>query len=95
MSFFKRSGTYNLNCFGKVGYKNDVKIANKCGNTLFMQASDCVINYLNKFFVALPTICDTFFCTLIPSKNAVFICLGEISFLSYKVGKLIFSPGCV
>ena len=28
-----------------------------------MQASDCVINYLNKnkFFVALSTICDTFF----------------------------------
>ena len=28
----------------------------------FMQASDCVINYLNKnkFFVALSTICDTF-----------------------------------
>ena len=29
---------------------------------IFMQASDCVINYLNKnkFFVALSTICDTF-----------------------------------
>ena len=25
MSFFKRSGTYNLYSFGRVGYKNDVK----------------------------------------------------------------------
>ena len=57
---------------------------------LFMQASDCVINYFskNKFFVAISTICDTF-CTL-TSKNAIFICLDELSFLSYKVGKLIF-----
>ena len=30
--------------------------------TFFMQAPDCVMNYLNKnkFFVALSTICDTF-----------------------------------
>ena len=25
-----------------------------------MQTSDCVINYLNKFFVALSAVCDTF-----------------------------------
>ena len=53
---------YNLYSFGRNGYKNDVK---KNVNTciyLYMQASDCVINYLNKnnFFVALSTICDTF-----------------------------------
>ena len=56
----------------------------------FTQGSDCVINYLNtnKVFVALSTICDTF-CTL-TSKNAIFISLGEISFLVYKVGKLSF-----
>ena len=27
MSFFKRSGTYNLYSFGRIGYKNDVKTA--------------------------------------------------------------------
>ena len=63
LSFFKRSGTYDLYCFESVGYKNDVKTANKYGSTcFFMPASDCVINYLNqnKFFVALSAICDTF-----------------------------------
>ena len=56
----------------------------------FMQASDFVTNYLNKnkFFVALSTFCDTFFTLL--CKNAIFVCLGEISFLDYKVGKLVF-----
>ena len=56
----------------------------------FMQSSDCVINYLNrnKFFVALPAICDTF--GTLTSKNAIFICLGEIRFLGYKVDKVIF-----
>ena len=48
MSFFKRSGTYNLYCFGRVGYKNDVKTAKNMGTRVFVQASDCVINYLNK-----------------------------------------------
>ena len=43
MSFFKRSGTYNLNCFGRVGYKNDVKTAKNMGTHVFMQASDCVL----------------------------------------------------
>ena len=36
MSFFKRSGTYNLYCFGRVGYKNDVKTTNKYGNTCLL-----------------------------------------------------------
>ena len=53
MSFFKRSGTYNLYCFGRVGHKHDVKTAKKyiyiyMGTHVLMQASDCVINYLNK-----------------------------------------------
>ena len=77
---------------GGLGIKNDVKNSTKIWEHMFfMQTSDCVINYLNKnkIFVALSTICGTFFFTL-PSKNAVFICLGEISFLGYKVGKLIF-----
>ena len=31
MSFFKRSGTYNLDCLGKVEYTNDVKrLTEKC-----------------------------------------------------------------
>ena len=62
MSFLNRSGTYNLDCFGRVGYKNDVKTAKtkKYGNTYFMQASECAINYPNKIFFSLFTICDTF-----------------------------------
>ena len=58
-----------------------------------MQASDCVINYLNKNKFLLPYLQSVIlFCT-ITSKNAIFICLGEISFLGYKVGKLIFFSG--
>ena len=59
----------------------------------FMQTSDCVINYLNKnkIFIALSAICSTFL--KLTSKNAVFICLGEISFLGCKMGKLIFFSG--
>ena len=62
MSFFKRSGTYNLYFFGSVGYKNDVKAAKNMGTHVFIQASDCIIINLNKnkFCVALSTICDTF-----------------------------------
>ena len=74
MSFFKRSGSYNLYSFGRVGYKNDVNRKNIWEHMFFfffflfvfffffMQASDCVIIYLNKnnFCVALSTICDTF-----------------------------------
>ena len=66
ISVFERSVTlgYNLDFFGRDGYKNDANSANKkkFGNSFFMQASDCVINYLNKnkFFVALSTICDIF-----------------------------------
>ena len=66
MSFFKRSATYKLDCFGRVGYKNEVKTANSktvSEHMLFMQASGCVINYLNKnkFFVALSTIVIQFY----------------------------------
>ena len=64
MSFFKRSDTYNLYCFGRVGYKKTMwKQQNKYGEHMFfMQASDSVINYLNKnkFFVVLSIICDIF-----------------------------------
>ena len=42
--------------------KYDVKTAKIWEHMFFMQASECVINYLNKntFFIALSTICDTF-----------------------------------
>ena len=63
MNFFKRSGTYNLYCFGRVGYKKLCENRKKIWDHMFfMQASDCVINYLNKikFFVALSIICDIF-----------------------------------
>ena len=55
-----------------------------------MHVSDCVIIYLNKnkFCVALSTICDTFL--HINKQTCYFNILGEISFLGYKVGKLIF-----
>ena len=40
-----------------------MKTAKNMGTHVFMQASVCVINYLNvnKVFVALSTICDTVF----------------------------------
>ena len=83
MSCFKRTGTCNLYCFGSFGYKKRCKNPIKYGNTviIFMQASECVINYLskNKFFVVLSTIYVLFFFSL-PRKNAIFICLGEINF---------------
>ena len=93
MRFFKRSGTYNVYSFGRVGYKNDVKTATNMGTHVFMQASDCVIIYLNKnkFCVALSTICDTFL--HINKQKCAFHFLGEISFLGYKVCKLIFFSG--
>ena len=68
MSFFKRSGTYNLDCFGRVGYINDVKTAKKkkkkkkkknMETHVLMQASDWIINYFNKISFCC-TICDTF-----------------------------------
>ena len=91
MSFFKRSGIYNLDCFGRVGYKNDVKTVKKnMGTHVFMQASDCVINYLNKNKFLLRYLQSILFCTF-----TTFICLGEIGFLGYKVGKLIFFSVCV
>ena len=64
MSFFKRSGTYNLYSFGTVEYKNDVKTEKKNMEThVFMQEPDCVIIYLykNKLCVALSSICDSSF----------------------------------
>ena len=90
LSFFKRSGTYNLYRFGRVGYKNNVKTVNKYGSTFLMQASDCVINYLNKNKFLLPYLQSVILFGTFTSKNAIFICLGEISFLCYTVGKLIF-----
>ena len=62
MSFFKRSGTYTVDCFGRIGYKNDVKTAKNIGIHVFMKVSNCVINYLNKnkFSVTLSIICDAF-----------------------------------
>ena len=36
VSFFKRSGPYNLYCFGRVGYKNDVKTAQNMGTHVFL-----------------------------------------------------------
>ena len=35
MSFFKRSGVYNLDCFGKVGYKTNVKTAKQIWEHMF------------------------------------------------------------
>ena len=60
------------------------------GTHIFMQASDYVINYLNKNKFLLPYLQSVIlFCTL-TSKNANFICLCERSFLGYKVDKLFF-----
>ena len=50
-----------MDCIGTVGYKNKKQKKKKKKRKIwkrmfFMQASDCVINYLNKnkFFVACP-----------------------------------------
>ena len=102
MSFFKRSGTYNLDCFGRVGYKNDVKTAKKKKKIYIYIYITHVHMYLIVELITsirirflLPIYSLWYFCTL-TSKNDIFICLGEISFLGYKVGKLIFfSPVCV
>ena len=51
MSFFDRSGTYNLDCFGRVGYKNDAMTTKIWKHMFFMQASDCVINNHNKIII--------------------------------------------
>ena len=87
--------------------KKKKKKKKKMGTSaFFMQVSDCVIIHLNmnKFSVALSTLGDTFqsvipFCTLTTEKtktNSTCICLGKISILGYKVGKLIsFSGLCL
>ena len=60
---------------------------------VFMQAYDCVINYLSKNKFLLPYLQSVIpFCTL-TSKNDIFLWASEISFLGYKVGKLIFLSG--
>ena len=84
MSFFKRSGTYNLDCFGRVGGIKRCENRQKIWEHMFF-----VCNYLNKNKFLLPYLQPVIlFCTL-TSKNP------EISFLGYKVGKLIFSRVCV
>ena len=55
-----------------------------------MQASNCVINYLKKNKFLLPYLQSMIFFCLLTSKHVIFISLAEISFLGYKVGKLIF-----
>ena len=91
MSFFKRSCTYNLDCFGRVWNKNDVKTASKYGNIC------CLYKHLIVFLIItirisflLPFLQSVIrFCTL-KSENDIFICLGERRFLGYKVGKVFF-----
>ena len=58
-----------------------------------MQASDCVINYLNKNKFLLHYLQSVILFGTLTSKNVIFICLGEISFLGCQVGKLIFFSG--
>ena len=64
-----------------------MKTAKKYVNIL--QASDCVIKYLNKnkFSVALSTVCETF---LHINLKCYFHLFGRNKILVYKVGKLIF-----
>ena len=72
---------------GGLGIKQCENSETNMGTHVFMQASDFIINYLNKNKFLLP------YLHLNISKNVLFICFGETSFLSYKVGKLIlFSP---
>ena len=54
MSFFKRSGVYNLDCFGRVEYKTMSKSKTNMGTQVFIQASGVVNNYFNKNKFLLP-----------------------------------------
>ena len=81
MSFFKRSGTYSLYHFGRVRYKNDVKTANKYGNTcFFLQASDCVIDYLSKNKFLLHCLQSVILFGTLTIENAIFIPLWRTKF---------------
>ena len=93
ISFFKRSGTYKLDCFGRAGYKNDVKTAKKkkiwehmflCKHLIVYLITSIRISFLLSYLQSV-----IMFCTL-TSKNAIFICFGKTGFLGYNVGKLIF-----
>ena len=57
---------------------------------VFMHTSIFVIIYLDKnnFVFAQSTFCDTFWTIL---SKILFSFLGKLSFLGYKVGKLIFT----
>ena len=66
------------------------------GTHFFMQSTEFIINYLNKNKFLLPYLQSVIQFFTLTSKTANFICLGEKKiFLAYKVGKIIFSPGCV
>ena len=68
----------------------------KMGTRFFMQASDCIINYFNQNNFLLPCLQYMILSCTLTSKHAIFICLGEIFFLSCKVDKpTFFSPGGV
>ena len=95
MSFFKISGTYNLDCYGRIGYKNDVKTAKYMGHMfLCKHLIMLLITSIRIRFLLLFLQCVIRVCTL-TSTNAIFICLGETSLLGYTVGKLIFPLVCV
>ena len=82
---------------GGLGIKKKKKKKKQQKDTCFLkQASNCAISYLIQSKFLLPFLQSVIrFCTL-TSKNSILICLGEISILGYKVGKLSFSsPGCV
>ena len=93
MSFFKRSGSYDLYCFGRVGYKNDVKTANiweqvfLCKHLIMQLITSIRISFVLPYLQSVIRFCK------LTRKNANFICLGEISFLGYKVGKLFLVSG--
>ena len=81
MNFFKRSGTYNVYSFGRVGYKNHVKTAKNIWEHMFlMQASDCVNNYLNRNKFVLSYLQSVISSCTRTSKNVIFICLGGLRF---------------
>ena len=57
------------------------------GTHVFMQASDCVITYRSKnIFFLLPYLQSVIHFGTLTSKNAIFICLGEIRFLGFYSG---------
>ena len=77
----RRSGTNNLDCFGRVGYISDVKQHKYMGTHVFLGKHLIVLLIPSiRINCLLPYRQSVVPFSTLTSKNAIFICLGEISF---------------